>query len=355
MATNTPDLGAILAKVQKMLNVEGRTPEEAALFVERAHAILAQYDLSIEDVGQLKADPRTAVAKATGLATSTEGKTDGWKSDLLFAVAEAFECQVLEAWDWESTKSGRLRRVRHYHLVGFGHDLEAARYAHSFLVGEVTRLAKAHVRPMWDEIKRRAAADGVPVHTAERWYVLDEGRHPLKAELYFTRGATETVSESLREEARRRRQQAVDANPYALVVVKSAEVDDFIGRERYGDRWEDVKRRRRAERAAGGIGDLSAWYEARRRELERAEREEQEKLAGMTPAQRERYEARKAKEAEAEAARERRESERYEARWDREQAKIDHGALEAGRRAGRTISIRPGVGSGDSENGGYLD
>ena len=320
MEAQKVDIDAVLAKVQKMLNVEGRTPEEAAAYVEKAHAILAQYDLTIEDVGQLKADPRTAVTKTDGaVATTTKGKPDGWKADLLRAVANAFECRVVVQYRSEPTPKGAYRTVKHYNLVGFKHDLEAARYAHSFLMGEITRQAKGYAKTHWDAIRALAASTGQTFHEAESDYVVYEGTHPLKAELYFIKGATQTVGHSLTMEAALRKDAAVAANPHGLVVQKEEALTDFIGQEQYGDKWPEEKARR---------ARVAAEFEARRNTTPAVVDEKPE-----TPAQ-----ARKREE------REQREYRKWEDRWYREQAKIDHSALQAGQKAGRTMKVRPGIG-----------
>lgn len=326
MTAQTPDIEQILAKVQKMLNVQGRTPEEAAAYVEKAHAMLAQYDLSIEDVGQLKADPRTSVAKGDATTRTVKGKPDGWKVDLLRSVASAFECRVIAYGEYERTKSGRGRWAQTYHLVGFKHDLEAARWAFAYLEGEIVRQGKAFARIKWDEIAALAKAQGMSHHDAESQYTWDTGTHPLKAELYFIQGATQTVSFALSQEARNRRDMAAAANPHGLVVQKAAELEDFIGREQYGEKWDEIKARREAARVAAeqrvnaGFGDMSAYTEAKAKEKPE------------TAAQRRRREAREA-----------REQEKWERRYWKEQAKIDHDALQAGQRAGRNINWKEPV------------
>lgn len=327
MDTQTaPDLDAILLRVQKMLNVEGRTPEEAAAYVEKAHAILAQYDLSIEDVGQLKADPRTSVAKGEATTRTTRGKPDGWKADLLEAVASAFECRVLRYSEHEYTKKGRSRWFNTYHLVGFKHDLDAARWAFTFLEGEIVRLGKGYARTHWDAIAELAQSQGMTHHEAESEYAWSNGTHPLKAELYFIQGATQTVAYSLSQEARNRREMAAAANPFGLVVQKQAELDDFIGRERYGDKWPEVKARQEAIR----VEQEARW--AAGSDLTKRMQETQPKAKPETAKQRAKREAREA-----------REEEKWTRRYWREQAKIDHDALDAGQRAGRNINWKEPV------------
>ena len=320
------DIDKVLDRVRKMLNVEGRTPEEAAAYVEKAHAILAEYDLSIEDIGQLKADPRTSVAKGDATTRTTRGKPDGWKADLLRAVAWAFECRVLQYWESERTKSGKYRTIYTYHLVGFKHDLEAARWAYQYLETEIVRQGKAYARVKWDEIAELARAQGMSHHDAESQYVWDTGTHPLKAELYFIQGATQTVAYALSQEARNRREMAAAANPFGLVVQKQAELEDFIGRERHGDKWPEVKERQ--ERIRKEQEERSA----RLSEVLRNEEEDDRPEKKETAAQRRRR-----------IAREEREARKAWARYEREQAKIDHDALEAGQRAGREINWKEPV------------
>lgn len=344
MIDKTPDLETILAKVQKLLNVEGRTPEEAAAYVEKAHAILADYDLTIESVHNLTADKRTAVRKADSGTRTVSGKPDGWKADILEAVARSFECKVIWAYETEQTKSGNYRSVRVGNLIGFGHDVEAAGYANSFLVNEITRLAKAYSRPMWDQIKADAARFGSSIHDAEKRYTDLWGRHPLKAELYFIRGAAETVKEALEEHAREREWAAVQNNPNALVVQKAAEVNDFLFAERH-DGMSRAEYAARQDAWAQGMGfDSFRAYEEHRSAEWRREHEAAHPEKPETDAQRRKREAREERAQE-------RANRTYWNRIDRESRATDHDAVYAGREAGRTIRIRLGVNPGDSKEG----
>lgn len=330
-----PNLDEILPKIEALLNTEGRTPEEAALYVAKAHELLAKYDLDMADIGALKADPRTAVARGREVARTTEGKPDGWKADVLLEVARMFEVRVARGYEYEETKSGRTRRVTTYHLIGFRHDVDAAHYAHSFLVNEIIRLSKEYSRPMWGEIKAAAKRYGYSTHEAESDYAYVNGTHPLKAEVYFVKGAASTVGESLRAKSREEAAaRAADPNPNAIVVQKQAEIDEFIGREQFGDRWEEVK----AQRA-----DRLAKWDADRDALIAREAEER---ANETPIQRRRREAREAREAAKEERRWQRESEAATRRYYRQLAKQDNNAVRAGMDAGRQISIRQGVTDG---------
>lgn len=311
----------------------GHTPEEAAERVRKAHELLAKYDLSIDDIGALRSDPRTAVRRGTEVTRQTDGKPDGWKVDVLRAVAILYGVQIAGRRDVELTKSGKYRTFTSYVLIGFKHDVEAAHYAHTFLVEEITRLSKEYSRPMWEAIKANAKAWGVSVHEAESDFARFEGKHPLKAEVYFVKGAAQTVDGALRRAARDEREAAVADNPNALVIQKAEVIADFIGRETYGDKWESVK--------AARAETLDRW---RREAAERTAREAEER-ASETPVERRRREAREAKEQAKEARRNARATDAYYRKLDRETAKMDHDALAAGQRAGQELRIgRTGIG-----------
>jgi hypothetical protein len=325
--TEARDLDAIVAKVQALLNNKGRTPEEAAAYVAKAHELLAKYELSMDDIGALKADPRTAVSRGAEVARTVKGKPDGWKADVLRQVARTFGTRVVTSWDSERTKSGKYRTVYSYSLVGFKHDIDAARFAFDYLVAEITRLSKEYSRPMWDSIKADAKRWNVSVHEAESDFALREGTHPLKAEVYFVKGAAQTIGEALAQSSARERSEAVAHNPNAIVVQKEAEIEEFLGRETHGDRWEQIK--------ADRIARTDRWEQER---LDRIAREAEER-AKETPAQRRRREAREQRESEKEARRADRESQAYWNRYYREQAKIDMDALVAGQRAGKSLRV----------------
>lgn len=327
------DLDDVVRKVQALLALGTSDNEhEAAAAVNKATELLAKYDLTMESVANLKADPRTAVTKSGPAARATQGKPDSWKSDVLEAVARAFDCRVTYSFEYETTKSGRHRRVKAGQLIGFGHDVEAAGYAQSFLVGEIERLAKVYVRPQWDEIRRRAADEGVSIHEAESWYTQVEGRHPLKAELYFVKGAAQTVGEALLADARRRRDAAARENPNALVLQKDAAVRDWQYQDAYGISYDEFQKRSAERRAK--------WEE-----------EAQAANAEPKPAPKPETETQRRKREEREARQEKRDNERYWNRYRKEQGKIDHDALRAGQEAGRTLDVRPGVGAGPKTEG----
>lgn len=325
MIEPTVDLDAIVVKVQKLLALgTSSNPNEAQAAVQKAQDLLAKYDLTMDSVTDLKADPRTAVRQGGVASTATEGKPESWKSDLLEAVARAFECKVTWSHEYTETRTGRYREVKSGMLIGFGHDVEAAGYAQSFLVGEITRLAKEYSRTHWDAIAQLAEEMGWAHGQAESFYSGNSGTHPLKAELYFIKGATETVREALERDAWERRRAATAQNPNALVVQKESAIRDFIYQERYGMSYADWRAKWDAEMAA------------RKAAEEPTEASTSALTKEPSPSTRRRAE-------EAAERRRRRADERYWREQERERKATDHSALRAGQEAGRTIRIRPGV------------
>jgi hypothetical protein len=308
------DISKVIDKVRKLLAL-GTSPNEneAASAVAMAHKLLEDFDLTIESVNDLKADPRTSIRKGNALFSTTEGKPEGWKSDLFLTVARTFDCFTAYAYETETTKAGRDRTVKHGNLIGFGHDVEAAGYALSFLIGEITRLAQDHADDLWADIRRYRDANDLTQHDAESFYVQRTGRHPLKAKLYFIKGATEAVCRKLDDDYWVKQSAAHQPdNPYALMVDKRRSVEDFIYMERYGKTKAEYDAEWDARHAMRKSADAPAPVET---EAERRKREK--RWAQWQETQRRKRE--------------------------REEAKVDRQAYEAGSEAGSQISIRPGL------------
>lgn len=308
----TPEVVKVLDKARKLLAL-GQSPNEheAAAAVAKARSLLAEYDLAMESVEGLKADPRTSVRKATTGVATESGKPDGWKADLFEAVAKFHDCQH----EWTYTYNGR-KCTKTGVLIGFGHDVEAAGYSYAFLQGEIERLAKQYAAVMWAEIKVLAEQMEVPHTQAESTYTARTGRHPLKAKLYFIRGAVGTVTSRLGE-VHWHANHAQAGNPHAIVVDKRRSVLDFVYQERYGCTYAEYQARQEAA--------VAKW---RAENPARPARQ-------PTAAEQRRFEARSRKwQRQAERAAE------------REWAATDHQAVSAGRAAGAQIRLRPGVGEG---------
>lgn len=331
------DLAKVIDKVRKLLAL-GQSPNEheAALAVAKAQELLAQYDLTMESIGDLKADKRTSIRKAEAATIATEGKTDGWKAELFEAVARSSDCHTAIEYQREVIRSKRpmwvpdgdnfrdpepkTRTIKLGVFIGFGHDVEAAGYAFSFLVSEIERLAQAYADAMWAEIRSFAEEIHCTHQEAEAEYTRSTGRHPLKAKLYFIKGATSAVCDTLGEEHYRRHRAAQDTNPNAIVLHKSAAIQDFIYMERYG--------KTKAE--------YDAEWESK---MEVYRRDRQPVVDSRTEEQKRKDEAEWAR-------RYKRVEEAARRQAEREWRETDHHAVQAGREAGEQIRVRPGVNPG---------
>lgn len=326
-------LDKVIDKVRKLLAL-GSSPNEneAAAAVAKAQELLAAYDLSMESIQDLKADKRTAVTKGAAVVSTTEGKPDGWKADLFEAIASTSDCYTAYSYEYEETKGGKSRQVKSGNLIGFGHDVEMAGYALAFLIKEIERLAQAYADVMWAEIREMRDNLEITQHEAEATYVRTNGRHPLKAKLYFTRGAAEAVIANLQQAAYYRKQaaeaEARNTNTTALVISKKAAIDDYLSMEHYG--------KTAAEHQAEVEANIAKWNQERADALAK----------NPPPEAKPETEAERHKRQE----RERRENERYwqaqERRRDREEAKKDRTAYRQGKQEGATVSIRPGIQAG---------
>lgn len=332
MVANREELAPIIERIRKLLALGTSSNEhEAALAVSNAQRLLQKYDLSMESIENLQADKRTAVRKGEkGVVSTTEGKPDGWKAELFEAVAFSHDCFTAYSTRWETTWSGKYRSVREGQLIGFGHDVEMAGYELNFLISEIERLAQEYADTMWAEIRKVERLHGITHQQAERLYVQDTGRHPLKAKLYFIRGAAEVVDANLRQGYYDRQYAAKNDNPHALVLRKREAVEDFLYVENYGMTKAEYYAKREAESA-----------------VRRAEREA---VTG---------EVESAADRKLRLEREAKEKAKFD-RWLRNQARkhareearkyaaTDHEAVRAGREAGRAVTPRRGIGEGDN-------
>lgn len=322
----------VIARIQKLLNTTGRTPEEAAQFVKKAQDLMLANDLEMEDVANLKADARSSILESGHSDLATRGKPEGWKVDLFRAVAETSDCYVITRSRSELTKSGRYRSIDTGALIGRAADVELAGYLFAFLRGEIERLANEYTKAQWQAIWDYAAERGISHQEAERGWARILEAHPLRSKVSWLAGATEGVIETLRRDKAERTKAA--ASHTALVVHKAADIEDYLYRKRGID--PDEARAKMAQRRAEAA-ERAAVAEAK----EKADRAAL--LASETPFQRERRERREAKEREKEEQADDRFWRRYSNREARREATTDRTARTTGYRTGKDIALRPGV------------
>lgn len=321
-ARNLEDVGRQIRKLLQLAEDARGNEHQAAAAASKAQELLAKYDLSLESIEDLKSDPRTSIRRAAETSVSiTEGKPEGWMEDLFRHVAATSDCHAFFTVTYDEglkTRKG-YRRVRHWKLLGFGHDLELASYTFAFLKREVTRLAQEYADQMWREIREIERAEGITHQRAEQQFVFMTGRHPLKAKLHFTKGAVTAICTKLWE-AKRERERVANTNPYAIVRNKEDAIREFMDIERYGSK----------ERADAVMAELRQKYEERDQIVPKSE----------TPQERAKREAREKKE---------------QARWQRkhdraaakEWANRDHAAYREGYRRGEEVAVTKAIDDGD--------
>lgn len=340
------DITRIVEKVRKLLALGTSSNEhEAALAVSRAQSLLAKYDLTMESIENMKSDSRTSIGKRGDTITVTEGKPEGWKKDVLEAVAYSADCVVTWTYEEEKTPNGRkTRTLTKGVLIGFKHDVEVASYSLAFLIRTIEGMAQAYADKLWAEIRVLEREEGITHQEAESLFTARTGRHPLKAKLYYIKGAAEEVVRTLQMEKERRNREAQAANPHAIVLQKKAAIEDFLSVERTG------KTR----------GEWQAHYaevsrkEKEKHDLEKARLEAEGKICtcyrcrdanslSTSTATKPLTEAQKRKQEE----KDRRWSERYWEKKDREaareEAKKDKEAYKKGREEGAAISVTPAL------------
>lgn len=318
----------IIAKVQKLLSVHGRTPEEAAQFVAKAQAIMEEHGLAMEQVaGKAKTSD---VIESIGQDIFEQGKPGAWRMDVLRTVAKTGGCQIVTGWRTEhaESKAGRVRYrvIETAYMIGLPGDVEIAGYTYAFLIGEMERLAKEYADVLWGQIRAYAANYGWSIHDAERYYVQDHGTHPLKAQVSWLKGAAEGVVDALTAAARERTR--VNPDTMALVVNRDAIVRDYIYMKRYGKTYAEWS----AEVKVASEKARAAMVPAK----------------PLTPAQQRKVDERQ-----------QRANERWwrtEAnRQAREAARLDGRAYRAGVETGRRMTVRPGVREGSAGRQGELE
>jgi len=295
----------------------GASPNEheAAAAVAKAQDMLLAYGLQMEQVTGRKANSND-IKETSPFDVFEFGKPTAWRMDVLRAVAKTGGCYVVTRGRAEQVQSKHARYGTRYasiqtaYFVGFPGDVEVAAYAHSFLVAEIERLAKAYADTMWAEISQMATEREITFHAAEERYVWLYGTHPLKAKTSWTKGAAAGVVAMLESEAYRREHS--DEMTMALVVNRTAALRDYRYMKNFGMTYDEfMKKHTRPVNPAAVTKPLTPAQE-------RAQRERDERAWA-------RY------------------SRKTQNEQDRKWAAMDRQAYRHGEEAGRKMSVRPAV------------
>jgi hypothetical protein len=175
----------LIDRVRKLLNLAASANEhEAAAAAAKAHELLAQYNLSLADVGEDAGTPG-----ATKSRTKTRKKLESWAFDLAKHVSEAFDCDYYHRGDGQTT------------FVGVGADAEVCAWTYGYLYKTLLRMASGYMR--------------------EKWYYTSKAQRQMRAS--YLLAATLVVGKRLKEQ---KREAPVTSD--ALVPVKAAAVSDAM-------------------------------------------------------------------------------------------------------------------------------
>jgi hypothetical protein len=175
----------LIDRVRKLLNLAASTNEhEAAAAAAKAHELLAQYNLSLADVGE-----DTGTSNATKSRTKTRKKLESWAFDLAKYVSEAFDCDYYHRGDGQTT------------FVGVGADAEVCAWTFGYLYKTLQRMASTYLR--------------------EKWYYTSKAQRQMRAS--YLLAATLVVGKRLKEQ---KRESPVTSN--ALVPVKAKAIQDAM-------------------------------------------------------------------------------------------------------------------------------
>lgn len=129
----------LINRIRQMVGMSQVDNEnEAALFAEKAQALLAEYNLSMSDIEQKSTGPQFII--------DGELQTESlpWRRSLASAVAEMYFCSYFYTFvkKWTPTrKCGYIRYDKHS-FVGEQHNVIIATEIFNYLDGTVDRLAK---------------------------------------------------------------------------------------------------------------------------------------------------------------------------------------------------------------------
>jgi hypothetical protein len=130
----------ILDKVKKLLALAGNNPNEneAQQAANRAHALLAEYNLSLSDVESHSKFEDKFITDSDLMTESLP-----WRRPLAAMVAKMYFCSYVFAFQKKPTPDracGYIRYDKHY-FIGARHNVEVAKHMFSYLNDTIERLA----------------------------------------------------------------------------------------------------------------------------------------------------------------------------------------------------------------------
>ncbi len=199
----------IVSKVQKLLALSTSSNEhEAALAAAKAREFLSKYNLDLAEV--LEKDSQASLEVEENEIDCPQ-QTPLWIWMLAQAVADAFDCKVLQA------------RIGHrgakFLFIGVSADSKVAVYTYTFLKNEIERLSKSSALSLKGEAQR--IYGGGYRHFAPSFRSLKQD---------YSTGVVARIRETLEAQVSYTRQSEAAACT-ALVVRKEQEINKFMAME----------------------------------------------------------------------------------------------------------------------------
>lgn len=136
----------IIDRARKLLALADRNANEheAALAAAKAHALLAEHDMSITCVEEAQ----VSSSDLKQMDIMEAGSVATWKKELATGIAASFKVGAMQTSSCVEDEYGELVRRKVLSFVGLEADITLARETFVYLSSVVNRLAKRHARGM---------------------------------------------------------------------------------------------------------------------------------------------------------------------------------------------------------------
>lgn len=139
----------VISKVRRMLNTNGRTPEEAAQFAAKAQELIDRHRLNVADLeyGANEKEREDEPIKNYGYEDPIDnvkagGYRETWTQRLASIVGEHNGCRCF----WSRNNGRTMRDGITIRIVGKPSDVEATRYLYSFFKRQIEELQKVECK-----------------------------------------------------------------------------------------------------------------------------------------------------------------------------------------------------------------
>lgn len=198
MAEEKVNIGDIIRKVKKLFKLAGGTSykEEAASAMEKARQLLAEYNLSMDEVTVEDEGQKPTTEQAFGIAGA-------WQESLLRVICNWTNCSPFQSFGYE--RGGRGKTTLKF--VGMPAEIEICKYTYEAVYSQIKKLRKTKSRK--EREARRANGESS----------ADSGSH------YYLEGYTMGIIDHLRERLKKRVEE--EETGRALVLVRNPKIDEW--------------------------------------------------------------------------------------------------------------------------------